>query len=309
MLAISFGQPWMLAALVLPVALIAWTWQREGRRLVLPFDHGKASKAKLLRGVLQSAESVPSLGLAIAVLLLAGPQRLDSPTTKRALTNIQFCVDISGSMTANYGAGTRYDAAMEAINDFLDYRTGDAFGLSFFGNNVMHWIPLTSDTSAFRCAPPFMDPARGNNPPWFNGTSIGKALLACRDVLNAREEGDRMIILISDGYSSDLSGGVDEEIASRLRKDGIAVYGIHVADGSVPEQVVNIATITGGEMFAAGDPAALDIVFKRIDEMQETKLEKVAAEHIDDFDIWCWIGLSLLGLHLLLQFFLRYTPW
>ena len=30
---------------------------------------------------------------------------------------------------------------------------------------------------------------------------------------------------------------------------------------------------------------------------------------IDDFDLWCWIGLSLLAMHLLLQFFLRYTPW
>lgn len=309
MLGISFGQPWLLLGLALPVALIAWSWQRQGRRLVLPFDHSGAGKASILRAVLQSAESLPSLVLAIAVFLLAGPQRLDSPKTRRALTNIEFCVDISGSMTAEFGEGTRYDAAMKSINEFLDYRTGDAFGLSFFGNNVMHWTPLTSDTSAFRCAPPFMDPKRGNNPPWFNGTSIGKALLACREVLRAREEGDRMIILISDGHSSDLNNGVDEEIAAKLRKDGIIVYGIHVAEGEVPGQVVNIATISGGEVFAAGDPIALDTVFKRIDGMQVTKLEKVAAEQIDDFEIWCWIGLGLLGSHLLLQLFLRYTPW
>ncbi len=309
MLALSFGHPWVLLALAVPVALLAWTWNRKGRRVVLPFDHGDSRRGTLLRVVLQGAESLPALGLAAVVLILAGPQRLDSPTTRRALTNIEFCVDISGSMTATFGEGTRYDAAMEAINAFLDYRTGDAFGLTFFGNNVLHWVPLTSDTSAFRCAPPFMDPKRGNNPRWFGGTAIGKALLACRDVLVAREEGDRMIILISDGMSSDLSGGVDQEIAQRLRADGIQVYGVHVADTQIPAQVVNISTITGGQMFALGDPTALDTVFRRIDEMQVTKLETVAAEFIDDFEVLSWIGIGILGLHLLVQFFLRYTPW
>jgi Ca-activated chloride channel family protein len=309
MLALSFGHPWVLLALAVPVALLAWTWNRKGRRVVLPFDHGDSRRGTLLRVVLQGAESLPALGLAAVVLILAGPQRLDSPTTRRALTNIEFCVDISGSMTATFGEGTRYDAAMEAINGFLDYRTGDAFGLTFFGNNVLHWVPLTSDTSAFRCAPPFMDPKRGNNPRWFGGTAIGKALLACRDVLVAREEGDRMIILISDGISSDLSGGVDQEIAQRLRADGIQVYGVHVANTQIPAQVVNISTITGGQMFAPGDPTALDTVFRRIDEMQVTKLETVAAEFIDDFEVLSWIGIGILGLHLLVQFFLRYTPW
>ena len=66
---------------------------------------------------------------------------------------------------------------MDAINEFLDYREGDAFGLTFFGNNVLHWVPLTTDASAVSCAPPFMRPEVA--PPWFGGTEIGKALLAC----------------------------------------------------------------------------------------------------------------------------------
>lgn len=309
MLAISFGNAWVLLFLTAPAFLLVWAWTREARRLVLPFDHGRNQRGTVLRALLQSAESLTAIVLTIAVFLLAGPQRLDAPQTKRAMTNIEFCVDISGSMTASFGEGTRYDAAMKAIDAFVDYRKGDAFGLTFFGTTYLHWVPLTTDTSAIKCSPPFLDPKRGNNPHWFNGTSIGKALLACRRVLTSREEGDRMIILISDGHSSDLSGGVDMEIADRLRKDGIAVYGVHVATGQVPAQVVNIATITGGEMFAAGDPAALDTVFRRIDKMRLAKIEKVAAEQIDDFEVWCWIGLAVLGLHLLLQFFLRYTPW
>jgi Ca-activated chloride channel family protein len=316
-MSLSFGHPWVLALLAIPLLLLGLVWSGRGigsgGRLALPFDAtggaDRRSRGAGLSALLRLAESISPVLLGVAVILLAGPQKVGAPSTKRKLTNIQFCVDVSGSMTAQFGEGTRYDAAMEAINGFLDYRDGDAFGLTFFGNNVLHWCPLTNDTSAFRCAPPFMDPKRGTLPPWFGGTSIGKALNACRDVLASREEGDRMIILISDGYSSDLSGGQDEVIADRLRKSGVTVYGVHVADGNVPGEVLNIASLTGGEMFAAGDPVALETVFKRIDEMQVAELEKVAGEQLDDFGLWCWIGLIALAVHALLQLFLRATPW
>jgi len=314
----SFARPWVLSFLVIPALLLGWVWTRRGGRLALPFDGvvgnpkvtpGRRPRGGILRFLLQVAESVPALVAVVAVILLASPQRIGAPKTKRKLTNIQFCVDVSGSMTATFGEGSRYDAAMTAINGFLDFRKGDAFGLTFFGNSVLHWVPLTSDTSAFRCAPPFMDPKRGTTPRWFNGTSIGKALKACKDVLVAREEGDRMIILISDGYSSDLSGGQDAEIASLMRENGVVVYGIHVADGRIPGEVVNIASISGGEVFEAGDDEALKTVFKKIDEMQVAELEKVAGERLDAFGPWCWLGLGALGLFALFGFFLRATPW
>src|SRR6185436_15233884 len=152
-----------------------------------------------------------------------------------------------GSMMAKFDSGDRYEASMKAINAFLDFRKGDAFGLTFFGNNVLHWVPLTTDISAFRCAPPFMRP--GHLPYWFGGTEIGKALLACRKILTQREEGDRMILLVSDGYSADLSGGRDEEIARILRADRIVVYSVHIAEGSIPDPIVRITSLTGGEAF------------------------------------------------------------
>ncbi len=307
--ALHFGYPLRLIGLAIPLVILVWVWTRKGRRVALPFDGAGVQRGTWLRSTIQVAETLPALSLAVAVILLAGPQKLDAPKTKRSLTNIQFCIDISGSMTAEFGDGSRYDAAMKSINQFLDYRKGDAFALTFFGNNVLHWVPLTQDTSAFRCAPPFMDPVDSNLPNWFNGTSIGKALRACREVLVSREEGDRMIILISDGYSSDLSGGQDMEVAKLLRESGITMYGIHVADGEVPGTVVNIAVETDGDFFAADDPVALDTIFQRIDEMEPAKLEKVAAEYIDDFEPWCWLGGILLALHALFQFFLRFTPW
>jgi Ca-activated chloride channel family protein len=303
----SFGHPWVLVLLVAPLWLLHWTWRREGRRVALPFDHGRPRRGRGWRYTIALAESLPALLLGVLVLMLAGPQRLGEPKARRSLTNIEFCVDVSGSMTAPYGPGTRYDASMKAIDQFLTFREGDAFGLTFFGNSVLHWVPLTTDVSAIRCSPPFMRPEVA--PPWMGGTEIGKALLACRKILADREEGDRLIVLVSDGFSSDLMNGNDESVARQLKADGIVVYHIHAAESEIPGEVVNIAALTGGEAFAAGDPAALEAVFARIDSMHKAKLVKTTPETLDYFEPFCMAGLCLLGTLGLAQFGLRYTPW
>ncbi len=300
----SFSYPWLLLLLQIPLAIVIWIWLRQGRNVVLPIDHSGYKRGVWLGGLVNSANCLSPLVLAIALLILAGPIQMSEPKTKRRLTNIEFCVDISGSMSIAFGDGDRYDASMQAINEFLDYREGDAFGLTFFGNTTLHWVPLTSDTSAIRCSPPFMRP--DNVPPWFGGTMIGKALRACQKVLIEREEGDRMIVLVSDGQSSDDLG---DEFARKLRNDKIAVYAIHIGGGSAPDQIVNIARLTGGEVFMPGDVEGIREVFRRIDEMRQTQLEKTSAETMDDFSPWCIAGLSLLGLSLLTSFGLRYTPW
>ena len=172
----SFAHPAVLAALVLPVLLLVWIWRHDGSHLVVPLDHARVGRGRWLRALVASAESLGPLLVAVVIVLLAGPQRFGEPQSQRVLTNIEFCVDISGSMTSSLGDGSRYDASMAAINSFLDYREGDAFGLTFFGNSVLHWVPLTQDPSAIRHSPPFMRPE--NAPSWFGGTAIGKALSA-----------------------------------------------------------------------------------------------------------------------------------
>ena len=171
---------------------------------------------RVLRGLLMFAECLPALLLAVAILLLCVPLATGSPVPQRKLTNIEFCVDCSGSMTAAFGEGTRYDASMAAIREFLDFREGDAFGLTFFASDVVRWCPLTRDTSAFACALPFMKP--DSQRAIGGGTMIGRALINCRRVLEEQASGDRMIILVSDGQSSDLLNGANEERARELQQ-------------------------------------------------------------------------------------------
>jgi len=302
-----FGRPLILLLLVLPGWLLIRVWRRRGGTLTLPYDFSGARSSRWMWAAVSVAESLPPLILAVAILLLAGPQQLGAPRSRSKQTNIQFCVDISGSMTAKLGEGTRYDAAMEAINNFLDYREGDAFGLTFFGNSVLHWVPLTSDVSAIKCATPFMRPERGIR--GFGGTEIGKALLACGQLLAEREEGDRMIILVSDGNSADLMGNRSFEIAEELKASGVVVHAIHISDTGVPPTLVNLCVTTGGEVFGVNDPQALEAVFQRIDEMQETEVIRLAPDRFDHFQPYCIAGLGLLGLQLLCLFGVRFTPW
>lgn len=302
-----FQHPWVLVGLVVPLLLLVRQQRGAAPRTPLPFDHGPPLRRSRWVWPLAAAEALPALILACAIVLAAGPQALLAPQSKRAMTNIEFCVDVSYSMTAPFGDGSRYDASMQAISGFLDFRPGDAFGLTFFGNSVLHWAPLTSDVSAIRCAVPFMRPER--MPWWFGGTEIGKAVLACRQVLASRAEGDRMIVLVSDGASQDLGEGREAEIARRLKADGIVLYAIHIGGGPPPGEIVDLARLSGGEVFDAADPEGLKTVFARIDRMQQAKLEKTAADLVDDFLPTCLAGLVLTALSTLASFGWRYTPW
>lgn len=306
----TFARPYLLLLLALPVILCFLEWVIKGHPLVMPFDHGKQRRGQVLRFIVGMFNMTPALLLATGIVIAAGPQQVAPPTEERILTNTLFCLDVSGSMTASFGSSaSRYDGAMEAIRDFTEYREEDAFGLSFFGNEVLHWVPVTKDTSAIKLSIPFMNPASRNLPSWFGGTSIGKALLACREKMIEIEEGDRMIILLTDGSSSDLGGGRDAQIATMLRDDGIVVYVISVAGRATNQQMHTIADITGGKVFSAGDSAALGSIFGHIDRMQKSRFKESALLTMDYFRPVAIAGLIVLSLQLLALFGLRYTPW
>lgn len=303
----TFAHPWLLALLLLPLGLAVFFWKRGGRRIPLPFDHQPLPRARMLGFLLKAADLVPLLLLMLAIAILAGPRRFEQPRSEREMTNILFCLDVSGSMTSPFGAATRYDAAMGAVNDFITFRKGDAFGLTVFGSSVLNWVPLTNDVSAFKYAPPFLRPE--TLPPWFGGTMIGMALRAAEKTMLAGSSGDRMIILFTDGESYDLNNGQDMAIAQSLKANGIKVYDVHIAEGGVPDSIAVIASMTGGEVFSAGDPSALKAVFARIDEMQKAPLKRVTPDPVDFFEPFSIAGLCLGGFYLLTLFGLRHTPW
>jgi Ca-activated chloride channel family protein len=302
----SFAHPWVLLGLAVPILLVWWEIARRGHEVALPLDHGKQRRGAPWRVLVTWASLAPALLAAVAAVILAGPQLQGSPERVRRLTNIEICLDVSGSMTAEFEGGSRYDAAMAAIQDFTKKRAGDAFGLTIFGNEVLRWVPLTKDLSAIQNSTPFLRPEV--LPPHFGGTEIGKGLLFCKGTLEKQKEGDRMIILLSDGVSADLNGDRPHEIGNELAEAGITLHSIFVGDEAT-QQMIDVTAPTGGEVFGASDGDALRRVFAQIDKMQPARFEPKGTHQVDAFEIPAWIGAGLLAFHLLCLFGLRWTPW
>jgi Ca-activated chloride channel family protein len=229
---------------------------------------------------------------------------LKQPRAERVLTNIQLCMDVSGSMT-----GQRYQTASKAIADFTSAREGDALGLTLFGSHQIRWIPLTKDLKAIRNAMPFADPSR--QPSHMSGTAIAAALRFCKSNMEAEAlEGDRMIVMVSDGDSSDLNGGENEKVGEELKAAGITLYHIHVAENEdIPSEVVDMTRITGGDAFTATDAASIKQVFRHIDRMRPAKFKQAGTMPLDHSRPFALAALVLAGVHLLGLLGARYTPW
>ena len=300
----TFAHPAVLLLLAIP-ALLLWAIPNRGWGLLLPFDHGQHRSRRRVAVLLGFFEAAPAMLLAGAIMILAGPQTLQQPKNARELTNIQFCMDVSGSMTAE----NRYPNAKEAIENFVKAREGDAFGLTLFGSHQIRWTPLTKDLAAIRNALPFANPER--QPIHMGGTMIGAALRFCRDnMMSEAEQGDRMIILVSDGASSDLADPAqNSELVDSLLDARITVYHIHVASDPIPPEVIDIAQRTGGEAFQATDRQSLQSVFQRIDRMRPARFRTLSTVPMDHFKPFAIAGLICLALHRLGLLGLRYTPW
>lgn len=307
MIPTSFANPIWLAALALPALLALYELTRRPHVLVLPFDYGAVRSGIWLSRLLRAAALLPALLLAVAVVLLARPIRPDQPTEERVLTNIEFVMDVSGSMSSPFGEGTRFDGSLTAIDAFTTHRRGDAFGLTIFGNEVLHWTPLTKDLEAIRSAAPFVRP--GEMPPQFSGTEIGKALRASLKQVRLRGQSEGLMVLVSDGESADLGSGAARQVGGELAAAGVVLYAIHVGDDQVPSDLYDLTAPSGGQVFAARNPAALQAVFGHIDRLQPVRLRPTVPRQIDTCSLPALIGLVLTGLFGLCSFAVRYTPW
>jgi Ca-activated chloride channel family protein len=306
----SFHHPQLLWLLALPVLWGFWQWVRRGHPLVLPFDYGQQREGWRLRALANLAGTLPAVLLAIAVLMLAGPRRPAPPLDERILNNIIICLDVSGSMGTPFGQkGSRFEAAAAATRQFCSFRKGDAFGLTIFGSEYVHWIPPTKELSAIINATQYVRP--NNMPAWMGGTLIANALRGCRNELVKTAEGDRAVVLITDGGSGDFQNGGDRAVAQELADQKIRVFSVVVGSDDFGGQggLDTIAAMTGGKVFTAGDHSALETVFHEIDGMQKAKFKQVTADWVDAYTPLAvaglvaalMFGLSLLGL--------RYTPW
>jgi Ca-activated chloride channel family protein len=309
----SFLYPQWLAFLAIPVILAFWEWVRPGQPLVLPYDNGTGGRGRMLNFLVLCANCLPAGLLAVAIIFLAHPITYQPPEIERQLSNIQIVLDTSGSMREKHGDQTkakhsRFDSAMESVESFLGYRKGDAFGLTIFSRNFIHWVPLTLDTQAIVMSRPFIEPNVLPDEFW-GGTFIGNALLGAAEHLAARPVGDRMIILLTDGESSDIKSPKDVPIIADLKAKGVLVYAVFLTTDAVDQGLIGICRSTGGEAFNAVTPEALQAVFKHIDQMKKVVVLEKKPRAADYYDPFFVPALALLAAAVFALFGLRFNPW
>ncbi len=296
---IQFAWPWMVLALPLPWLMrrLLPPASRTGDRLRLPFldelcEAGAAGSGRIEgRGHHRLRWLLALLAWLLLVAAAMRPQWVGEPVSLPSSgRDLMLAVDLSGSMqTEDFvwqgRAIDRLTAAKLVAGQFLSHRKGDRVGLILFGSHAYLHAPLSYDLDSVRKL--LMRTVIGVAGP---ETAIGEAIgLAIRH-LKDRPEGDRVLILMTDGRNT--AGNVDPVEAARMAaKYGIRIYPIGIGADQIvirdffggrrvnpsadldEETLRKIAEITGGRYFRGRDLKELEQIYRIIDRMEPVQQE------------------------------------
>jgi Ca-activated chloride channel family protein len=259
--------------------------------------------------------------LVLIVVALARPQTVTHE--EKSITegiDIVLAVDISSSMLARDFKPDRISASKEVAAQFVANRQGDRIGLVVFAGEAYTQSPITTDQASLQTLL-----ARLRSGVVEDGTAIGNGLATAINRLRESEAKSKVVILLTDGVNN--SGQISPVTASEIAKEmGIKVYTIGVGrNGTAPYPIFDqrgrivdvveakveidekmlreIAEKTGGEYFRATDKSSLESIYKQIDSMEKSKVEKFGITHIHEE----YLRFALLALALLLaEFVVKY---
>ncbi len=288
----EFARPWLLALLPL-VAAAAW-WRARGEPAAGRLRHPHlallaAGPATLRERAVRALPWLSGLALALLLVAAAGPRQAHHlEEVEGQGIDIVLALDISGSMQSlDFQPLDRLESAKAVIRDFIAGRPHDQIGLVVFAARAFTQCPLTLDHPVLTA---FLDEIHVGLVD--DGTAIGLGLATAVARLQKSHSPSRTIILLTDGVNNVPT--LEPETAARLAQSlGIRVYAVAVGrEGLVPFPVDDpifgrrtrqieskidlallrrIADTTGGEMFQATDPAALQNIFRKIDEMEKVR--------------------------------------
>ncbi len=254
----------------------------------------------------------------------ARPQWTGDPVTLPVTgRDLMLAVDISGSMgTEDLELGgrrvTRLAVVKNVVRDFIGARQGDRVGLVLFGTNAYLQAPLTFDLQT-------VNRLLSEAPVGIAGgkTALGDAIGLAVKRLRARPEGDRVLILLTDGANNvgEVAPVKAAELAAlagvRIHTIGVGAdemrmpslfgnaFGARVINPSADldeESLQRIAQATGGRYFRAQNTRRLREIYQLIDQLEpiaqdaETYRPTAALFHWPLAAAWC-LGLVLVAGH------------
>ena len=313
---------WLL--LLLPALLIIYiVWRRR--------QHASLRVPSLLflrdmRGGLRvylrhSLFALRLLALGLIIVALARPQSSSSWSEDRVEgIDIMLTMDISTSMLAMDFQPNRVEAAKEVAMRFIANRPNDNIGLVVFAGESFTACPLTQDHATLINRLREMTPGMIEDQ-----TAIGSGLATAISRLKDSKTKSKVIILLTDGANN--TGNISPKMAADLAKTfGISIYTIGVGSGAgeapYPIQTAlgvvvrnmpvdldeptmrQIADVSGGAYFRATDNEPLLAIYKKIDQLEKTKLS-TRNYHTTYEEFFVFVLAA--ALLLLLEFVLRST--
>jgi Ca-activated chloride channel family protein len=156
----------------------------------------------------------------LIVLALARPQwgsRWEE--VKRRGLDLLVALDTSRSMLAQDLKPTRLQQAKWGVRDLVQQLRGDRIGLVNFAGASYLQCPLTIDYAAFLMT---LDDALVGSVPR-GGTAIAQALETALAAFRKQSEGERVLLLISDGEDHE---GRPLALLDELRKERVRIYAV-----------------------------------------------------------------------------------
>ena len=274
-----------LALLALPLPLLAW-WLLPARRqsvgaLRVPFFdqivaaagvEARQGSVVLRRGWLQMFIAVCAWVMLVAGL--AKPEWVGEPIVRTAAArDIMLAIDLSGSMDyrdfpdADGNNVSRFEGVQRVVDQFVAERDSDRIGLIVFGTKAYLQLQFTRDLETARALVELMQVCMAG-PQTALGDSIGLAIRT----FESSEVDDRLLILLTDGNDT-ASTMTPINAADIAALNGVEIYTIGIGDTEATGEdrvdfdlLETVARRTGGEFYNAEDEAALQAVYRRIDE-------------------------------------------
>ena len=223
---------------------------------------------------------------------LMGPREpVGKVQSQKEMNDIYFVVDVSRSMFAEDFPPNRIEAAKQRIKEFVKLSPVDRIGIIMFSDEVYTLIPATTDLGLVEKS---VDDIRIG--PLGAGTNIGDALgLAIARSTSSIAE-NKAVVLLTDG-ASNVGLLSPSQAAEKAKELGVRIYTIGIGGdpkaklpmgrdafgrkryakmpgGSMDfETLDNIAKISDGKSFIAGDNNALKDVLKEIEQLERKKIE------------------------------------
>lgn len=308
----GFGQPWWLLLLGL-VPLFLWLYGRSGGQMAAIRYSAVGVLRQVGKGVRKARGGWPVrltvIALTLMTVAMARPriEQGDSPDKKEGV-DIVFCIDVSGSMDTkdflHKGQQiTRREALVMAINDFVDRRPNDRFGMIGFAGNTYLMSPMTLDGEWIKNVLKTIVTQ--------GGTAIGEGMMSSIELLKEAKSTTRVMVVVTDGQNN---AGVDPlKAAEAARAAGVRVHTIAITnlrsvggDAAVKSLLGKIADRTGGMHFQAANLESIIDVYRQIDKLEKSKFEQRKYRLYDE--LYPPLLLAAFGL-LLVAFVGSHTWW